>query len=912
MIGKTILHYKILEKLGEGGMGIVYLADDSKLKRQVAIKFLPKHIAANTDERKRFEIEAQAAAALNHPNIATIHAIEESDDQMFIVMEYITGVTLGDYSQKMSEKKILDIGIQIAEGLGAAHEKGIVHRDIKPDNIMIRKDGIVQIMDFGLAKLYASGDASRLTKAGTTIGTVKYMSPEQVQGMDTDYRTDIFSLGVVLYELLVGEPPFKGMHESAIMYETVNVDPPPISSVKEGVDPLLEEIVLECLEKDKDDRCQSAKEFARNLRKLKKGSSATRRSRVYNVNPQALEAKAQQTSSVTSSTTTTLRDIPVKNFFKSIFYNPAIFWSAAAIFFFATVLLLIFFVLNKQEKEIHEIKAAILPTPGITFANDIGSNISISPNGKYIAYVGSDSSDVQKLWLRPVNSLIARALADASLSAYPFWSPDSRFIAYFHNRKLMKLSIEAGTSLPICDAQSGRGGTWSKNGTIVFAPKSTGSLYKVSSAGGEPDLLVQADTTNKYLSFRWPFFLPDGEHFLYSTESSSTGSTAEDGIFLASLNKSKGNKIINTPSNAQYANGYVFYVNQSILLAQKFDPGNFELSGEEIPLAENLQFYDVRVCGTFSVSENGTIIYQEQNLSSDKAVLLDKGGDIIKALFEKNIYQIGTFSPDGNRIAFDSYDRSEKNIDIWTFDINRNVLTRLTFEQTADRIPTWTPDGKQIAFSSNPNQGIYDSYIKNSDGSGQTEVLYKSENTKLVTDFSQDGNHILYTVAGFGGQNSRGDIVILPRSGDGKPIEFIASDFNEWFGSFSPNGKWVAYHSDESGKDQVYVVPFEQSRGKWQISVDGGLGPKWMDSGKKVYFFTSDNKIMGVDINESESSISPGQPYPIFKPGNINISEVFDIDKNGNKILATIPTGESIESPITLITNWQQGIEGKK
>jgi serine/threonine protein kinase len=909
MIGKTILQYKIIEELGRGGMGAVYKAQDTKLDRFVALKFLPSDQIATEQNKARFIQEAKAASALNHPNVCTIHDIQEDDGQLFLVMEYIDGVTLRDNTQSFNEKKILDIGTQVAEGLAAAHEKGIVHRDIKPENIMIRKDGIAQIMDFGLAKLHEKGGVSRLTKAGTTLGTLGYMSPEQVQGLETDHRTDIFSFGVVMYELLAGEAPFKGVHETAIMYEIVNVTPPPISAVKEGIDPQLEEIILECLEKDKDERCQSAKELARNLRKIKKGSSGSRSSRVYNVNTESV-----QTQTPRAQTTKTSSSIAIEAFNRRFELRRAF---SAGFLPWILVLLLLLSVLylaffNKTTMEVHEIKAAVLPPQGISFVNDIGSNITISPNGKYIAFVGKDSSDVMKLWLRPVNSLTARALADASISAYPFWSPDSRYIAYFNDRKLMKISLEAGTSLPICDASAGRGGTWSKNGTIVLAPDATGSLYRVAATGGKAEVVVQADTTNKYLSFRWPFFLPDGEHFLYSTESSSTGSTAEDGIYISSLKGEAGKMIIKTPSNAQYANGHLFYVSQSILLAQKFDPSNFELSGEGTPLAENIQFYDVRVSASFSASETGTIIYLGKSQSSEKAVLFDRNGNIIKALFDKDIYQFATFSPDGNKIAFDSYDAAEKNIDVWTYDINRNVLTRLTFEQTADRVPQWTPDGKQIAFSSNPGGGVYDSYIKNSDGSGQAELLYKSENTKALSDFSSDSNYMLYSVIGFDNKSSGFDIVILPKNGDKEPVKFLATNFGETYPKFSPNAKWIAYASDESGKEQVYIAPFGNSSGKWQISVNGGFYPWWMANGKKIYFLESGTKIMGVDVNESGSSLSPSQPYEVFKPGNINITEIFDIDKTGNKILATIPTGESIQAPITLVANWQKEIEGKK
>jgi Tol biopolymer transport system component len=745
------------------------------------------------------------------------------------------------------------------------------------------------------------------------MGTMGYMSPEQVQGLDVDHRTDIFSLGVVLYELLAGESPFKGMHETAIMYEIVNIDPPPIATVKEGIDPELDKLILECLEKDKDERFQSAKELARSLRKLKRGSAG---SRIYNVNTQAVNT--MQASAINKSGATTLKDIPIKNFFSSIFYNPSISWSLAGILTIGIILLLFFFVLNNSATEVQEIKATILPPHGVNFDNHWGSNLTISPDGKYISFIGVDSAGNEKLWVRPVNSLTARSLANASTEAYPFWSPDSKAIAYFDKSQLMKVSLDAGTSLPICDVSSGRGGSWSPNGTIVISPNPAGGLYKVPSSGGKPEEIIKADTSNKILSLRWPHFLPDGDHFLYSTQSSASGSSPIDGIYLSSLSDTASEKLISASSNCQYANGYLLFVRQGILLAQKFDPDKLKLEGEAMPLSENVQYYDVRISGTFSSSLNGNLIYLEQNQSSEKTVLLDKNGNEIKKLLDQKPNYSVSFSPDGNKIAYSLYDASQKNVDIWTMDLNRNVSTRLTFEKNADIFPAWTPDGKQVTYSSSSKGGVYDSYIKNADGSGDAVLLYKSGNSKLVTDISPDGNYLLYSEVNVTNGSSGWDIFALPMKGEKKRIDILSTKFSEQFGTFSPNMKWIAYQSDESGKFQIYIIPFnaisstDKASGKWQVSVDGGTYPKWMDNGKKIFFFTPDNKIMAVDINESGNSLSPGKPYEIFKPGNNNISRIYAIDKTGTKIIATVPNGQIIQPPVTLVTNWQKELEGKK
>ena len=921
MIGETILHYKILEKLGEGGMGEVYKAQDTKLDRFVALKFLPSQLTATEEEKARFIQEAKAASAMNHPNVCTIYSIEENNNQLFIVMEYIEGTTLRDNKQVLSEKKILEIAAQAADGLGAAHEKGIVHRDIKPENIMIRKDGIVQVMDFGLAKLFSGNNVSRLTKVGTTMGTMGYMSPEQVQGLDVDHRTDIFSLGVVLYELLAGEAPFKGMHETAIMYEIVNVDPPPISTIKEGIDPQLDEIILECLEKDRDERCQSAKELARNLRKLKRGSSGGKTSRIYNVNSKGYNVRTGPAASISSTDSGFVGSYPGEGKLKKLLSNKHILWSLVGILTITIFFLLFFFVLNKPEIIPLETKTSILPPEKIVYDNSIGNNIAISPNGKFIAFVGKDSTSNNKLWVRPVNSLTARILTEANLGSYPFWSPDNKFIAYFFNDKLMKVSLEAGTSLPVCDVPNGRGGSWSKNGYIIIAPDAYGGLYKVNSSGGKLEQVVKTDTTDTGLSLRWPYFLPDGEHFVYMQRAYGSGSSAQDGIYAASLDGKTNKLLINSASTVQFSDGYLFYVRQSILFAHAFDPGDFELKGEGIPLAENLQFYPIRNSGSFSVSQNSSLVFQKSNILTEKIVSIDKSGKIVSTFFTKptGIGELSKalLSNDESKIVYDLYNQAEDNVDLWIYDIKRNVNTRLTFNHAIDGVPVWNADGSKIYFSSNrtsPSQSSsnFNLFVKNTNGSGNEEVVFTSDYDKYLSDISPDDHYLLISSVNNTKKRTGWDIEMLPLTGEKKPIEFLSTNFYEYNAKFSPNMKWIAYQSDESGKYQIYIAPFDGKSGKWQISVEGGTDPKFVQNGKKVYFISLNNKIMSVDLNESATTISPGEPREIFSHQTENISNVYDFYQSGDKVIAGISLGDDAYVPITFVTNWQKELESKK
>ncbi len=921
MTGQTILHYHILEELGRGGMGEVYKAKDTKLDRFVALKFLPSHLTASEEDKTRFVQEAKAASALNHPNVCTIFDIKENEGQLFIVMEFIDGKTLKDKKEHLSEKQVLEICIQTAEGLAAAHEKGIVHRDIKPENIMIRKDGIVQIMDFGLAKLRSVAGSSRLTKLGTTVGTMGYMSPEQVQGLDVDHRTDIFSLGVVLYELLSGESPFKGLHETAIMYEIVNVDPPLIATIKDGIDPQLDEIIRECLEKDKDERCQSAKELARNLRKLKRGSSGSRASKIYNVNSQTHNVQSGSGASISSQESRGTESFHAPGFLKNLFFNRQILWSLLGILSAAIIFLLVFYSFNKSELNYLETKTSILPPENVVYDNASGNNIAISPNGRFIAFVGKDSTGNDKLWVRPVNSLTARILTDAYRYSYPFWSPDNKFIAYFNNDKLMKVSLEAGTSLPICDVQNGRGGSWSINGYIIIAPDSYGGLYKVNSSGGTLEPVVKIDSTNTGLSLRWPYFLPDGEHFVYMQRAYGSISAAEDGIYAASLEGESSKLLINSPSNVQYADGYLFYVRQSLLFAHSFDPGNLELKGEGIPLAENVQFYPIRNSGTFSVSQNGSMIFQKSNILTEKIVSLDYSGKTLNTFFTKPTglgeLSRALLSDDESKIVYDLYDQAEDNVDLWIYDLKRNVNTRLTFDHSLDGVPMWNAAGSKIYFSSNrasysQSSSNFNLFVKNTNGSGSEEPVFTSDYDKYISDISPDGRYLLYSSVNNTKKRSNWDIEMLSLTGDKISIEFLSTSFAEYNAKFSPDMKWIVYQSDESGKFQIYITPFDGKSGKWQISVDGGILPKFVQNGKKVYFISLNNKIMSVELNESANTISPGEPREIFGHQMENISNVYDFYHSGDKFIVGITLGDDAHVPITFVTNWQQEIESKK
>ena len=892
MIGKTILQYEVLEQLGEGGMGVVYKAKDTKLDRFVALKFLPANVSSTESDRARFMQEAKAAATLSHPNICTIYDVQEFEGQLFIAMEYIEGDTLRDRKNNISFKQSIDIGIQVAEALGAAHEKGIVHRDIKPENVMLRKDGRAQIMDFGLAKQQG---ASRLTKQGSTVGTIGYMSPEQVQGFNVDHRTDIFSFGVLLYELVSGQSPFKGMHETAIIYEIVNVDAEPVSILKPDLPTDLDAILLECLAKDPDERYQSAKEIVKDLRKLKRESSKTTASRV-------LAVRQSQINSGIRPQTAVFETMQEK---KPFSFNIWMIVSALSILSLL-VLLTTYFLFVRTEPELMRLT---FESPNSEFFNaNFGGHIEISPSGKMIAFVAKDSTGKNHLWVRPINSPIPILLQGTENAYYPFWSYDSKMIAYFADGKLKKIDANGGPSFSLCEAASGRGGTWNKEGVIVFAPAGSGPLHQVPSAGGTSKELTVLDSTESETSHRWPFFLPDGDHFLFSVQTNKASMDQDaDLIRVGSLHDTKNKILVHASSNAVYNQGWVLYYKQKSLLAQRFNEGTTEVEGEPIPILENLLYDRARNKGAFSLSQNNRLVFLGTSVSDDELVVYGSNGTLQHKIKSKKPSQRANFSKDGNLIAIDALEEGAVNEDIWIHDIRRNSDTRLTFDKAAEIVPQWSPDGSKVYFSSN-RTGVFCVYEKNSNGTGDEQLVYGSRLASYVTDISQDGKKLLLSVNTQSAQ--KWDLGMYDLA-EKKFIPLLSSQFNEWVGRFSPDGKWFAYQSDETGKYEIYIRPTDGSPSKWQVSTNGGGGATWLDSGKDVVFNVNNQELFIVPVSSSGDQIVVGQARSLFKSEPGLQTTIRDVSGDGKKILLKRTLNAQALRSASVIFNWQNLVEKK-
>ncbi len=873
-------------------MGVVYKAQDLSLDRFVALKFLPPHLNASEQDKARFNLEAKAASALNHPNICTIHAIENVDNQMFLVMEFVDGQTLRERktSGSISLKQAIDIGIQIADGLAAAHEKGIVHRDIKPENIMIRKDGIAQVMDFGLAKLRAGGGISKLTKAGSTVGTVGYMSPEQVQGQEADHRSDIFSLGAVLYELFTEQLPFKGVHETALMYEIVNVDPPPMSAVRADIDPALDAIVLECLAKDPSERYQAVAEVGKELRRFKRESSRSRISRVSNVR----DVYKSPSGSVQTPALQQSEPEPTQ-----VKKGRSVVLLSTSIVFLLTTVLLGYLYWKNSSKEMQPVRFIIPPPEKGAFLSDVPV---ISPDGLKIAFSARDSSGKSFIWVRPLSSIIASPLSGTDEGNFPFWSPDSRFLGFFQNGKLKKIEVAGGPTQTITDAPQGRGAAWGSAGVIVFASNFSGGLSQVSEAGGTSTVVTVLDTLRREDSHRWPSFLPDGHHFTYLGRSTDDEKT---GLYLGSIDSKETKLLSPAKSNAVYAfPGYLLFVVERSLMAQQFDAGKGEVNGQAFPIAEDVGFNSAWTYGSFSASTNGVIAMGMAGgaTGNRQFVWYDRTGKRLEKAGTAGALFDFALSPDEKRVTFRRVDPQTRNNDLWILDLIRQTESRFTFSQTVDDDPVWSPDGNKVLFDSNPD-GPPNLHQKVSTGAGSNELLLKSSIPNWPLDWSSDGRYILYESED---TKTKGDLWIYPIGGDKKPFPFVQTEALEYTGKFSPDGHWIAYSSDESSKMEVYVQAFPITQGKWQVSTGGGGAPQWSRDGKQIYYIAPDKNLMEVDVKGVGTSFEQGIPKLLF---NVDVDSYqapnrYAVTKDGKRFLVNTSVEGTSLKPIMVVLNW--------
>jgi serine/threonine-protein kinase len=914
MTGETILHYTILEKLGEGGMGVVYKAEDTRLKRTVALKFLPPHLAASEGDKARFVQEAQAASALNHPNVCTIHDIQEHDGpggakQMFIVMEFVQGQTLRDLlgGKKGPEavsgertrfplNRAIEIGIQIADGLGAAHEKGIVHRDIKPENIMVRKDGIAQIMDFGLAKLRSSS-GSRLTQQGSTVGTAGYMSPEQIQGSDVDHRSDVFSLGVVLYELFSGELPFKGVHETALLYEIVNVDPPPMSAVNPAVGPELDRIVFECLQKEPDERFQSVKDISKELKRYRRESSRQRATRTMSVRQYAtgqggsaahLPAGAGSAEGGTAA--------PREHQPAPAAGRPLMrwLWPAASLVLAAAV---VFLALRKEP--------AAGPAPVMRFPVNLSvssslvlgaATLAVSPDGKHFAYLGGDPSNPM-LHLRPMDRFEAAPMAGSEQASDPFFSANGQWVGFFAAGRMKKLSIFGGGSQDICAVPGFmRGGTWTADDRIFFGHLNRG-VFRVPASGGTPEEVTVVDTAKGEISHRFPQLLPGGPWVLFTVKFNNITSFDDAVIAAENIETHERRELIRGGSYGRYIpTGHLMYARGKTLYAVAFDAARVEVAGTPIPVLEGGMLNPLSGTASFEISDNGILVYTPigpQGVNDIAISWMDRGGKITRIIEQDQPFDNPKLSPDGTRIALTV---RAANDDVWVYDTGRKSMTRLTFGGGNSDLPIWSPDGKDVIFQSE-QRGAIELFRRSWDGSGSvTDIEIGKDVSPLATPaITPDGKSLLFGADG----------VLWSREigGAGPARQVLQSSGYLDAPRMSPNGRVLAYSSNETGRNEVYAVPFPGLGGKWQISTGGAsIGAIWHPLGNELYY-VEQGRMMKVDV-AYEPSIRFSSPTEVCALPR-DFYNAFDVSADGSKFLIGLSkTSQVAATQVNVVVNW--------
>ena len=946
MTGETISHYLVTEEVGQGGMGIVYKAQDTKLGRTVALKFLAAHLLSDEEAKKRFIREAKAAAALDHPNICTVHEIDEVRGKTFIAMAYLEGQTL---EQKIAEGPLkfddaLDIAAQIGKGLAEAHGKGIYHRDIKPSNAMLLEKGssgrLVKIMDFGLAHLTGQ---SQLTQKDTSLGTPAYMSPTQAEGRPTDHRTDIWSLGVVLYEMIVGQRPFQGEYQQAIIYSILHEDYEPVTALRAGVPMELEWIVGKCLEKDPARRYQNAAELVVDLEnqrdKLKSGKSRLSRSAAGTVGTGTVAAGTPAGPSHPPAESEPVAAARPQQAESTSPQDPAVLtpsrkparerlaWAAAALFAVATIALALAYF-SQPAPLLETTRFVIHPPEGVRFG---GRAAEISPDGRHLAFVGISDAGEQRLWIRSLDSIEARPLAGTEGAELPFWSPDSRFIGFFAEDKLKKISVDGGPAQTLAEAiqSGGRGGTWAQgssgsDGLVVFAPRGSSALLRISDAGGEPTPVTVLDGSAPGNSHRLPHFLPDGRHFLYV--GGGIGGLMADGarqVYIGSLDPGAGGEsasVTKTPllpdnTPVRYAppspghpNGHLLFARENSLMAQEFDANRLEPAGQPFPIAEGIaNSTGFSSPSDFSVSQTGVLAYRTgTGLAPHQLVWFGRDGKRLNSVGEPGSHGAVSLSPDKAKAAISRFDSSR---DIWIHDLVRDVASRFTFDPAGDLSHTWSPDGRRLAFSSS-RDGAYNLYLKPASGAGETELLLRSNNNKGPRDWSRDGRLILFMEQS---PETGWDLWILPLEGDKKPVPYLQTEFAEVMGQFSPDGRWGAYASNESGRYEIYVQPYPADGGKWQVSTDGGIQPRWRADGKELFYLTADDRVMAAEIEAGET-FRAGVPHMLLRAPGVNqfLPDTlfhFDVSRDGQRFLIDVAAEESEQSPVTIVLNWQADLE---
>jgi serine/threonine protein kinase/Tol biopolymer transport system component len=885
--GTKLGPYEIQSPLGAGGMGEVYRARDTRLERDVAVKVLPASLSSDPSLRQRLEREAKAVSKLSHPHICTLHDIGHQDSVDFLVMELVEGETLERRLTKgpLPPEQTIRFAAQIADALAHAHKLGFVHRDLKPSNVMLTKTG-AKLMDFGLAKELAPAplaaaltemtvDQLNLTEEGTIVGTFQYMAPEQLEGKKADARTDMFSLGGVIYEMATGKSAFAGKSRASLIAAILSSEPQPMAALQPMTPPALARVVKKCLAKDPDERWQSASDLASELNWI-----AEERSQGGEAGRVPAGSRRWERAGWLLAAT----------FFLLLLAGGAAWWQTS----------------NSRPPPLYFHTSVPFP------ANDL----TLSPDGRMLAMVAySAQTNNHVLWTYEVGGRGTSTLNGTQGASYPFWSPDGKFIGFFADGKLKKVDVSGGRVQVLCDAPNGRGGAWNRDGVIVFTPDAVGGLFRVPSSGGSPVEMTKPVTTHLagqtsssvlVNSHRWPVFLPDGKHFLYLA-ANFTGQLENNAIFLGSLDSQESRLLVSTNANAAYAEpGYLLYLRDKTLVAQPFDRRRYVLSGEPHTLSDEVLYFPGVDRAVFSVSSGEVLVTQTgKGASLSQLNWFERTGASAGTVGMPASYDNVHLSPDGRRVATDQTDPDGRNIDVWVHEPAWGATTRLTFDPALDQTPVWSPDGKQILFASTRRVG-FRLYLKNADGSGPDEEVGDLGAGLLVNawDWSRDGKNVLVRKGNELWYLSWPERVAKP---------LLQAKWTVRNAQFSPDGRWMAYASNETGSMEIYVSPFPSVNGKWQVSSAGGEEPRWRQDGKELFYLSAEGKMMAVAVTAG-ASFETSSPVALFQTHRrqpVASSDVFsyDVSGDGQRFLIITKGDEPNAAPLSVLLNWASEME---
>jgi hypothetical protein len=857
--------YEILSLLGEGGMGEVYRARDDRLDRIVALKILAPDRSGDPEFRDRLRREARALSRLSHPNVCAVFDVGTEGTRDYFVMELLTGQTLAERLQRgpLSLEQTLDVGIQIASALDTSHRAGLVHRDLKPANVMLTPSG-VKLLDFGIAR-FAPGESTTmrdtmtatLTDRGAIAGTLPYMAPEQLEGREADARSDIFSFGALLYEMITGRRAFNGESPARVTASILTDDPPPVLSLQASAPRGLDKLIRSCLAKNPADRWQSAHDL-----RLELGWIADR-----------------------------IRE-PASNTRRRSGSRPL--WIVAGALGGLAAGFLIAALLPRQAPDRPAVRAMILPPQDSQFTpvGTQGGPAVLSPDGRRLAFAASGPDGRPRLWVQSLGSLVAQALTGTENGAFPFWSPNGGQLGFFADTRLKKIDISSGTVSTLCDAR-GSGGTWNRDGTIVFASSFNTGLFRVSADGGSPTPVTTLDGQRRERTHRWPAFLPDGRRFIFAAHKEGVGFGPWT-IRVGALDSSRIDDVMEANSNALYAGGSLIFVRNGTLLAQRVDERTLRAAGQPVRLAENV-IHDVFLGrAVFSASEHGSLIYQTgSGVLPSRLVWLDRTGSNLGVVDDACLCAWPSLSPDERKAAVGLTDPRTGNTDIHVYHLSDGQHQQLTFDESHELYPAWTPDGSRVVFTS-ARKRFRDIHWKDALGAGPQEVLFESDRDKALMDVTAD--RIVFS--------QDGDFWLLPLTKGGKPQEFRVSERNELFGQVSPDGRWFVYQSNEVSKPEVFVTSFPARIGKWPISEDGGMLPRWSRDGREIFYLKQDHSTMfAAAVGEDAGSIRVLRRDRLFTvPMLVGRGWPYDVSRDG-RFLA-IATSGSTTAPLTLVVDW--------